>query len=178
MKLKINEYDLSFINDFIGKVDSLIQFPKNRMYKKLEEIKEIINEFKKYKDNKKIRLLFIGKISSEKTSLLNSIIGNNLNILDSSMLECTKFNFIIKNSNDIDHISLKENLLIKNKYGDYFKEKNNIPFTDYKDLINKIKEYNKDNNMNKYYTITVPIETFKIKKYVEDFEIIKINFSF
>ena len=178
MKLKIKEFEPSFIDDFIEKVDSLIPCCEMEKYKKLKEIKEIINEFKRYKKNKKIRLLFIGKISSGKTSLLNSIIGNNLKILESTMLECTKSNFIIKNANDINNISLYENILIKNKYGDYFKEKQKqkqeFKFSDIEDLKNKIKLFNKDENLDKYYTLEVPIEAFNNKEYKDEIEIIDI----
>ena len=97
-EIKINEFDPAFIDEFNKKLDSLI--PNNSLspnFQKLIEINDLIKQFKKYKDTKKIRLLFIGKISSGKTSLLNSIIGDNLNILESNMSECTKTNFIIKN---------------------------------------------------------------------------------
>ena len=58
----------------------------------------IFREILSFIKNKKIRILFIGKISSGKTSLLNSIIGNNYNILPTTMKECTKANFIIKHN--------------------------------------------------------------------------------
>lgn len=90
-----------FMNKYIKEFDKFIKDYEDDNCKNLNELKDLFINLKNYKENNKFKLLFLGKISSGKTSLLNSIIGNNLNILESTMSECTKTNFIIKNSNKI-----------------------------------------------------------------------------
>ena len=68
---------------------------------------------------------------------MNSIIGGNHKILESTISECTKANFIIKDSNS-EKISLWESRLIENHYGDYFENQyKEIKFNDNEDLKNK-----------------------------------------
>ena len=124
---------------------------------KIKNIAIALEDFEKYRTNTKIRICFFGKSNSGKTSLLNSIIGKNLYLLQSSQKECTKSIFIIKYS---EKISFCESKLIKNKYGHYFEDIKNTTITDKSQIINKIKSINNDGKI-KYYSLYVPIEAFE-----------------
>ena len=165
------EKKFEFIKEFNQKIKTLFPDQINDNFKKITEMKKEIEDFNKFIENKKIRILFLGKISSGKTSLLNSIIGNNYNILQTTLKECTKSNFIIKYS---QNISLCESRLVENQYGNYFKD---IPKTSIKEIdkiIQKIKNINKDSKFEKYYTLYAPIEPIQDLKFKEDIEIIDI----
>ena len=58
----------------------------------------MIDNVDKYIEEKKIRIILLGKISSWKISLINSIIGNNYNILPIRMKECINNIYILKHS--------------------------------------------------------------------------------
>ena len=64
-------------------------------------------------------------ISSGKTSLLNSIIGNNYNILQTTILECTKCIYRIKYSTKIYFCESK---IVKNEFGHYFQDRKGTKF--------------------------------------------------
>ena len=137
----------------------------NGKYSKIKEILTKINDFKNYDKNKKIRIIFLGKISSGKTSLMNSIIGHNYNILPITSKENTQNIFILKYSKEI---KLYESKLIENENGNYFEEEKEIDLKNSEeinkneiDIIrDKIKKINEDNKF-KYYTLYIPIEALE-----------------
>ena len=79
-------YPDEFIKEFSTEVEKLFvdhqDSNTNNKYSKIKDILTKIKDFKNYYNNKKIRIIFLGKISSGKTSLMNSIIGHNYNILN------------------------------------------------------------------------------------------------
>ena len=66
--------------------------------------------------------MLFGKYSNGKSSLLNSIIGYNLNILHISINECTKRAFIIKYCKSMENISLIKAEKKGNDYKFYYFE--------------------------------------------------------
>ena len=111
---------------------------------------------------------------------MNSIIGNNFNILPITMKECTNNIFIIKNSSN--GIKFCESKIKENKNGNYFEDKetfielkndeikNNEKLTEIKE---KIKEKN-DKNKFKIFTIYIPIENFEKISENENIELIDL----
>ena len=174
IKVKNNFDPLKFTDEFNQKFDKIFPVEINNEYRKIREIKNTYKSFQEFKKNKKIRILFIGKISTGKTSLLNSIIGTNEKILDTSAKECTQSIFIIKNSNDI---SFCESNFIKNEFGNYFEDIKDTRINNINIIKNKIKEINKENNRKiKYYSLYIPIEAFKIgNKKIKEFDSINIK---
>ena len=159
-EIKIDQnYDpLEFTNIFNREVIKLFPNKINIQYKKINEIKENYEEFEKYKNNNKIRILFIGKISTGKTSLLNSIIGNNKYILETTNKECTQAIYIIKNAKKI---SFGESQIVENQFEKYFKDTKDIKKYEeeqIKDEIHILNTNQRDNDIIKYYSIYIPIE--------------------
>ena len=75
-------------------------------------------------EKKKIRIIFLGKISTGKTSLMNSIIGHNYNILPITQKENTNNIFIFRYASSF--IKLSESILKENENGSFFEEKDTI----------------------------------------------------
>ena len=155
---------------FIDNINTLIKknvFPiLNNGDQKCKDIAVTLEEFDNFKNKKKVRICFLGKINSGKTSLLNSIIGNNLYLLECSQKECTKSIFIIKYSKKI---SFCESKLIKNKYGNYFEDKKE-KITDINEIRNTIKSINDKGKIN-YYSLYVPIEAFENDDLIAKYDI-------
>ena len=163
-------YNSELLGNLINKMGIL--FPDN-VIEKSENIKEIMNSMKNFNSfyiNNKIRIIFIGQISSGKTSLLNTIIGNNYNILQTTLSECTKCIYIIKYSKTI---SFCESELKYNKYGSYFEDKNDTMIYDINEIKNKITKLNEEASF-KYYTLYVPIESLESIKFKENIELIDL----
>ena len=170
----IKEFNTEVENLFVDNQDSNI----NDKYSKIKEILKKINDFKNYYDKKKIRIIFLGKVSSGKTSLMNSIIGHNYNILPITSKENTQNIFILQYSKEI---KLFESKLIENENGNYFEEENEIDLKNSEE-INKneidiirenIKKINEDNKF-KYFTLYIPIEAFETDELenIQDIELI------
>ena len=162
-EIKINpSFDpIRFTEGFNEKLKIIFPEDIDRRYQRIMLMKNDYDEFIKFQNNKKIRILFIGKISTGKTSLLNSIIGNNKYILQTTIKECTQAIFIIKNSNEI---SMCESRLIDNKFGNYFEDIKDTIITGEEEVKQKIKKINSQqgkSNIEKYYTIKIPIEGFE-----------------
>ena len=81
---KINEYRISITN--IDKESPFLQ----EIEKKSKELNNSLNNVSG------IRFLAVGKYSTGKSSFLNSLIGNNMNLLQTSISECTNFGLLIK----------------------------------------------------------------------------------
>ena len=136
----------------------------------LRESKDYINFFSLKKLT--FRLIFLGKQSSGKTSILNSIIGYNLNILDTNLGWCTKNAFIIKYCKDIKNISIFECKIKEDFKGIYITEelekigegKDNV-----KEIIKKLNDNKKSEDLNlNYYIIKTPIESLDNNKNIEE----------
>ena len=184
LMVNINEFDLDnkykikentnfgnkeFITNFNSKALNLFKKPKED-YKQINEIIKFISDFKNFYTQKKIRILFIGKISSGKTSLLNSIIGNNFYLLETTMKECTKSIFIIKYSKKIKFC---ESRLIQNQFGNYFKDIENTSIYDPDKIRETIKNLNKESKF-KYYTLYIQIEALENIENKEEIELIDL----
>ena len=122
------------------------------------------------------KILLLGKYSSGKSSLLNSIIGYDLNILDISENECTKNAYVIKYCKNVDNISLSTCELKKNDFEFYYFEEKEEIVKGSQNVKSKIKELNKNSDDKKfeYYIVKTPIEIFddlnlseEIKNYIE-----------
>ena len=128
-----------------------------------EYINEIYNDYIQVETflsiDKPIRVCIIGGYSTGKSSMLNGIIGYNLNILPESSEECTKIGIIIKyvknkeeislynTKNDINSNSNNYNFLKQNYY---FIEENKLIVKGEKEVIEKLKQLNdeKKNELN------------------------------
>jgi len=167
------EFDpLKFTDEFNKRATNL--FPKDisNKYKRINNIKNNNISFNNFRDNKKIRILFIGKISTGKTSLLNSIIGGNDRILETSAKECTQTVFIIKYS---DNISFCESYLKHNDFGNYFEDIEETRIENISEIKEKIKKINQEIYKEvKYYSLYTPIEALKKTKNLDDkFNLVK-----
>ena len=167
--VKKDIYNKEFINNINRKMsmlfcDKLIKF---------ETIKDLIdsaNNFTAFYNNDNIRIIFIGIISSGKTSLLNTIIGNNYYLLQTTLSECTKCIYRIRYSKTI---SFCESIIKKTKYGNYFEDLNETRIYDINQIKEKIKNLNKEGNF-KYYTLYVPIEGLESFENKENIELIDL----
>ena len=175
-KIKFDEkknFDKDFLLNFNQKVLSL--FPPN-VVKKYTNIKTIVDQvenFSEHFNNNNVRIIFLGIISSGKTSLLNSIIGNHLNILQSGFEECTKCIYRIKYSEKISFCESDRKSMEKKGYVDYFVDKEETRIYDLTEIKNKIKSLNKKSSF-KFYTLYVPIEGLESIKNKENIELIDL----
>ena len=172
-EIKVDKIDpLKFIDEFNKKFNKFFPDTINKGFKKINELKSNYNDFENFRKNKKIRILFIGKISAGKTSLLNSIIGGNNKILQTSIKECTQAIFIIKYS---DKISFCDSILKKNEFGNYFEDIEGTKIEEINKIEEKIKLINeKSYKEAKYYSLYMPIEGLKIgNKWNKEFDLIK-----
>ena len=153
-------------------------FNLNSEYKKINDIIKKISDFEDFYKKKKIRILFLGKISSGKTSLMNSIIGYNYNILPITSKENTNNIFILKYSSST--IKLSESKLIENENGNFFEEGETIielndsqikNKNEIDQIRNKIKDIN-DKNKFKYFSLYIPIEALEKIKNNQNIELI------
>ena len=105
-----------------------------------------------------IRFLLIGKYSTGKSSFLNNIIGYNLNLLQTSISECTKFALIIKYTKSKEDICLIEAEKVIHSEKVFIKEKNNGEYIIGEENIkNRITQLNNTNEL-KYYILKTPIQ--------------------
>ena len=112
------------------------------------------------KNQMAIRILFIGRHSSGKTSLINSFLG--IDLLETSSEECTMDCFIIKYMDNIEETSIYKAEMIKNNFGYFYFEKNNLLAKGVLEVKNKIAHINKQkksrknqNQMNQKYLIII-----------------------
>ena len=127
----------------------------NNLNKEYERIKQVINF------DISLRFCCFGCYSSGKSSLLNNLIGYNLNLLPVSSEECTKIGLIIKYTEKEDDISIYRINLIKQDYPNlnYFKYNKE----DDRIVVGKDKVKEQLNKLNKshkqfYYLLLTPIE--------------------
>ena len=156
---KINEYRISITN--IDKESPFLQ----EIEKKSKELNNSLN------NTSGIRFLAVGKYSTGKSSFLNSLIGNNINLLQTSISECTNFGLLIKyikKKEDICLIEAEKQISI-NKVFIKEKEKGNINKEE-NQIKNIIKELNNNKTKElKYYILKIPI------KFLDEYNDEKIN---
>ena len=163
------------LKKMVDKVDSLFPPKIVKKYKNINNIIKLIKNFNAFYDNRNIRILFIGMISSGKTSLLNSIIGNNYNILQTTLLECTKCIYRIRYSKKIYlcETQLIENKIMEENDGNYFEDIKGTEIYDLEQIKNKIQILNNESKF-KYYTLYIPIQGLEDFEYKERIELIDL----
>jgi len=116
---------ISFIKSFKNILDSLKQFEPNN-----EFINQLVKEYETtllYMDEeKKIRIPLLGEYSSGKSSLLNTLIGKDLNIIPVDSNVCTNIALVIRYTESYSDIALYHTMLEPTNEDYYcFKENNN-----------------------------------------------------
>ena len=165
-----NDYQNSMIkiHEIKPIIDKLIELePENEFMKQIELGYNNLEEH--IKKDRKIRIVFLGLYSSGKSTIINSLIGND--ILPTSSKECTKRGIIIRYHNEDIPELYKTKFILKNDY---------YCFEDSKDLICKgnttIKEklngiFKKDDEINFedfFYVVKVKIRLLDYLKLEND----------
>ena len=125
--------------------------------------KDYENTVKYIKDEYKFRITFFGGISTGKSSMINSLIGYDLNLIPKSSDHCTKIILIIQYIDNFDNISVyKANFGNHNEYSLYsfFKQEEKIA-EGKNEVIKKLNELNNNSNNSgeiPYYILKTPIE--------------------
>ena len=175
-KIKLDEkknFDKDFLLNFNQKVLSLFSPDVIRKYENIKAIINQVENFSDYFNNNNVRIIVLGIISSGKTSLLNSIIGNHFNILQSGFDECTKCIYRIKYSEKISFCESDIKSTRDKEDEGYFVDKDETRIYDLTEIKNKIKSLNRENSF-KYYTLYVPIEGFESIRNKENIELIDL----
>lgn len=167
-----NSSELNKFNDFIiQNMEHFLEIAKDGNLLLLNKLKEEVSKFKLFLNSDEIsfKILILGQYSSGKSSLLNSIIGYNLDLLDFGNNHCTKKAFIIKYCESKEDISLTSADIQKNDFSFYyFKVKEELA----KGIDNvklKIKELNNFNSCSiEYYILKTPIEFFDLYNFSDD----------
>ena len=107
-------------NTFVEKIYSL-----EKGNKSIEKIKNHYTQiFNYFKYTSAIRFLFVGAHNTGKSSVINNIIGYNLNFLPTDLKECTKVGIIIKYVKNIEKPRMyKAKFITTDKNYNYFKYK-------------------------------------------------------
>ena len=143
-----------------------------------EFIKNIYDNFLKAKkyilEDYKYRIAFLGGISTGKSSIINSLIGYDLNLIPKSSSHCTKIVLIIQYTQSQDNISLYKTQFDKfNDYSGFYyflKEEKNLYAKGIENVKNKLNELNKNNeNEFPYFILQTPIEF--LDNYIKDLKI-------
>ena len=163
-------YTPEFIYKFNNKMNQLFPDKLSEKFKNIKDIKKSIYNFSSFYNNNMTRIIFIGLISSGKTSLLNSIIGRNYNILQTAVSECTRCIYRIKYSQEI---SFCESYINENENGNYFEDKNETRISDINQIKNRIKNLNKEGTF-KFYSLYLPIEGLESIENKEQIELIDL----
>ena len=164
LKIKNNNITLKnpkeFINDFDKYMKELNDLKGDDNNQAIESLNNKFNEIKGYSSKKFLSsLLLIGEYSSGKSSFINSLIGQNLNLLQVKTTECTKIAVIVRYTDNKKNISLYSAKLKENKnYGFYFVE-NKLIAKGPKNVKNKIVELNAIQELN-YYILYTPIQAY------------------
>ena len=109
---------ISFLKSFKRILDRLNEMEPNNSFIKLMN-KEYENTLLYMDKEKKIRIILLGEYSSGKSSLLNTIIGRNLNILPVDTNVCTNIALVIRHTKDISNIALYHTILLPSS-NDYY----------------------------------------------------------
>ena len=121
------------------------------------------NTIKYVYEDYKYRILFLGGVSTGKSSIINSLIGYNLDLLPKSSDHCTKIILIIQYINNQDDIALYTTKFDKhNEYSSfYFFSKENLITKGKENVKIKINELNNNAENSKeipYFILQTPIE--------------------
>ena len=122
------------------------------LYNKFEEIKE-------YSDKQFLSsLVLIGEYSSGKSSFINSLIGSNLNLLQTKSTECSQVAIIVRYIEKKEKITLYSATLESRKFDFFFKEDKKIAEGEI-DVKNEIVKLNEKKKFG-YYILYVYIQAF------------------
>ena len=130
-------------------------------------IKQIYNNYlntKKYiNEEYKYRIAFLGGISTGKSSIINSLIGYNLDLIPKSSDHCTKIILVIQYTESQDNISVYETKFDKhNDYSNfYYFSKNRLIAKgkeEAKKVLDDLNRKKVDNDEIPYYILQTPIE--------------------
>ena len=159
---------IQFIESIKENIDELINIQRDNEI--LQSIRNKYQETLKLLDETVIRIITLGLYSSGKSSLLNNIIGYNLNLLQVNENQCTKLGLIIKYTKEIEDISLYKAIFEKINEKLFFKEGDLIAYGDNDvrfniSLINQtnnteisnISNDGNNNNFQYYYILKTPI---------------------
>ena len=112
-----------FVKSFKNIIDTLNKLEPNNEF--INQITEEYNTTLVYMDKeKKIRIPLLGEYSSGKSSLINTLIGNNYNIIPVDTKVCTNIALVIRYTKNISDIALYHTLL-EPTTEDYYCFKNN-----------------------------------------------------
>ena len=135
------------INTIINKLAKLGDYDDNSKRANKHPFGNIISSYHSLLEFSNTQLLssflLIGQISSGKSSLINNLIGYNLNLLETRSSGCSEVVIIIRYNKNIDDIELVEAEYKKEKYKNNFIPKNKKPIKGKKNIINKIIELKK-----------------------------------
>ena len=131
-KLEIKDNSTFVIDNPISLLKSLekIIIPLNRIEPDEQYIKDMSKKYKEILsdiEQKKIRIPLLGEYSSGKSSLLNSLIGHDFNILPVDKKVCTNIALVVKYVKDIKNISLFHTFLEKTNQNFYFFKSDKTP---------------------------------------------------
>ena len=157
------QFNINIIEKLYAIIEELLELDNdNDLIKLTKENFDIVKHFI-YKD-RKIRIPFFGGYSTGKSSLLNSLIGED--ILPTGSGICTKRGIIIRNNEEGKYILYKTKFVEKNDY--YYFEEGNIEIEVNKNQIEEIKKILINKNEEKingiedsFLILSVPLEIFK-----------------
>jgi hypothetical protein len=149
--------EISFLKEINRHLTLITNFEQNSNV--LNQLNEEFKDLDNFLQNSSgIRFLAVGKYSTGKSSFLNNIIGYNLNLLQTSISECTKFALIIKYTKSKEDICLIEAEKVIHSQKVFIKEKNNGEYIIGEENIkNRITQLNNTNEL-KYYILKTPIQ--------------------
>ena len=132
------------------------EFIKN-IYENFRNTKKYIEEDYKY------RIALLGGISTGKSSIINSLIGYDLNLIPKSSSHCTKIILIIQYTQSQDNIALYKTQFDKhNDYSGFYyflKEEKNLYAKGIENVKKKLNELNQNSkNEIPYFILQTPIE--------------------
>lgn len=147
---------LGFILNDLKIIEPEHDFIKN-IYNNYQNVVRYVYEEYKY------RIMLIGGISSGKSSIINSLIGYNLDLLPKSSDHCTKIILIIQYINNQDNIALYKTKFDKHNkfFSFYFFSKENLITKGKENVRIKLNELNNNTeNLTEipYYILQTPIE--------------------
>jgi len=149
------------IKTIINKLSKLGDYDDNSNRENKHPFGNIISLYQSLVEFSKTQLqssfLLIGEMSSGKSTLINNLIGYNLNLLETKSSECTEVAIIIRYTKNISDIELVEAKYKKEKYRNYFTPENKESIRGKENVINKIIKLNKEKEF-KYYILKTPIQ--------------------
>ncbi len=160
--------DIQLIGKIIEKLEILCKEFKNIKTINNEMINTLTGEINKIIDYlstyNAIFIPFLGPSNAGKTTIMNSIIGDD--ILTTALEECTKRGIIIRN-NDSDKIILKKSLLKKEKFLNkthYYFDSTSKPIAigkeNVKTIINGLNNFFTDSEDNMFYYLKIKLKLF------------------